>query len=297
MFKEDNRIYWYLIGLVIIIALALVMARDFLIPFIMLQPTPLDEGLLQLTESPAMQLDFTQDYYAVFKTNHGDITVDLLEDSAPQNVNNVVVLSNGNFYAGTKFHRLVPDLILQGGDRNTLNEDPGDDGFGGPGYFVVDEVNWEALGLTDVKQVELYSKGYRSNTTAPSAALDQYVLAMASATQPTFVRASMIPSMATEIVCRMAAIHARLTIRTTPMLTAFATLPISALDTTMARTRMVTASPMDAIFVQAMTMALTRMATAFRMAAISAPVSLTRPTRMVTASPMAAISAPAMTTV
>jgi len=182
MFKEDNRIYWYLIGLVIIIALALVMARDFLIPFIMLQPTPLDEGLLQLTEPPAMQLDFTQDYYAVFKTNHGDITVDLLEDSAPQNVNNVVVLSNGNFYAGTKFHRLVPDLILQGGDRNTLNEDPGDDGFGGPGYFVVDEVNWEALGLTDVKQVELYSKGYRSNTTAPSAALDQYVLAMASAT-------------------------------------------------------------------------------------------------------------------
>lgn len=181
MFNEDNRIYWYLIGLVIIIGVLLFVARDFLIPFIMLRPTPLDEGLLQLTEPPAMQLDFSRDYYATFKTNHGEITVDLFEDAAPNNVNNIVVLSNGNYYAGTTFHRLVPGVLLQGGDRNTLNQDPGDDGFGGPGYFIADEINWEALGLSEPKQLELYSKGYRTTPGIPSVALGEYVLAMASA--------------------------------------------------------------------------------------------------------------------
>jgi peptidyl-prolyl cis-trans isomerase A (cyclophilin A) len=87
--------------------------------------------------------------YATFKTNHGDIKVRLLTDTAPKTVENFLGLAtgnkewtdprsrskrNGSLYAGTVFHRVIPRFMIQGGD-------PLGTGTGGPGYKFEDEVD------------------------------------------------------------------------------------------------------------------------------------------------------------
>lgn len=72
--------------------------------------------------------------------DHGEIRIELLEHRAPQTVANFEKLANEGFYAGTTFHRVVPGFMLQGGDPNSKNRDPRDDGHGGPGYTIPDEL-------------------------------------------------------------------------------------------------------------------------------------------------------------
>ncbi len=98
----------------------------------------------QYDEAPEMQLQEGADYQATIKTNYGDFTIDLYEDSAPVTVNNFVFLSNEGFYDGLTFHRVVDDFIIQGGD-------PSGDGTGGPGYSFKDEIDPTDLGLDEVK--------------------------------------------------------------------------------------------------------------------------------------------------
>ena len=45
-------------------------------------------------------------------------------------------LARQGFYNGTTFHRIVPGFVIQGGDPNTKDDDPLNDGRGGPGYTV-----------------------------------------------------------------------------------------------------------------------------------------------------------------
>src|SRR5690606_11068005 len=113
-------------------------------------------------------------YFARINTNEGVITVDLLEGAAPVNVNNFVFLSGVDYYNGTQFHRIAPNFLIQGGDRNTLDDNPANDGMGNPGYFIEDEVNWESLGLPQERQQELAARGYRSADTAFSYPLERF---------------------------------------------------------------------------------------------------------------------------
>ncbi len=90
-------------------------------------------------------------YYAVLKTNHGDITVKLFQFHTPKTVRNFVELAEGRrewtdpasgevttapLYDGTTFHRVIPNFMIQGGD-------PLGDGTGGPGYEFADEFHPE----------------------------------------------------------------------------------------------------------------------------------------------------------
>ena len=70
---------------------------------------------------------------------HGEIRIALYPELAPRNVANFRRLAMDGFYAGTTFHRVIPGFMIQGGDPNTRNDDPADDGQGGPGYTVPDE--------------------------------------------------------------------------------------------------------------------------------------------------------------
>jgi len=72
--------------------------------------------------------------------DHGDIRIELLPEIAPKTVDNFVTLAEEGFYDGTTFHRVIPGFMLQGGDPNTRNVDPRDDGEGGPGYQIQDEL-------------------------------------------------------------------------------------------------------------------------------------------------------------
>ncbi len=81
--------------------------------------------------------------YAKFNTTKGEILVQLTYDKTPGTVGNFVALAEGNlenkakkqgipFYNGLKFHRVIPDFMIQGGD-------PDGRGTGGPGYKFDDE--------------------------------------------------------------------------------------------------------------------------------------------------------------
>jgi cyclophilin family peptidyl-prolyl cis-trans isomerase len=71
----------------------------------------------------------------------GTIRFELLADKAPKTVENFEKLADSGFYDGTTFHRVVPGFVIQGGDPNSKNADPRDDGQGGPGYTIDAEFN------------------------------------------------------------------------------------------------------------------------------------------------------------
>ena len=81
---------------------------------------------------PSGALDTSKSYTATFKTQRGDITVELYADRAPLTVENFVNLARAGFYDGTTFHRVINGFMAQGGD-------PTGTGTGGPGYQFADE--------------------------------------------------------------------------------------------------------------------------------------------------------------
>ena len=82
---------------------------------------------------PKQVLEDGVDYGAVLTTSCGVVNVDLLEEDAPETVNNFVFLSQEGYYDGLTFHRVEPNQVIQGGD-------PAGDGTGGPGYAIKDEL-------------------------------------------------------------------------------------------------------------------------------------------------------------
>jgi peptidyl-prolyl cis-trans isomerase B (cyclophilin B) len=69
----------------------------------------------------------------------GTIEIEFLPDVAPETVENFAKLARDGFYDGTTFHRVIPGFMIQGGDPRSKNDNPGDDGTGGPGYRIEDE--------------------------------------------------------------------------------------------------------------------------------------------------------------
>jgi cyclophilin family peptidyl-prolyl cis-trans isomerase len=82
---------------------------------------------------------------AVLETAQGTIVIKLRDDAAPKTSTNFRKLVKEGFYDGTYFHRVIPGFMIQGGDPNTKNADPNDDGTGGPGYTVPAEIKLKHL--------------------------------------------------------------------------------------------------------------------------------------------------------
>ena len=75
----------------------------------------------------------------VISTGHGEVLIELFEDQAPVTVSNFVHLVETGFYNGTSFYWAEAGNMIVGGDPNTKNDDPADDGTGDPGYTIPDE--------------------------------------------------------------------------------------------------------------------------------------------------------------
>ena len=87
-------------------------------------------------DGPQQVLEEGVDYGAVITTSCGEISIDLLEEAAPQNVNNFVFLANEGFYDGLEWFRIERNSVIQTGDPNDVLFEPPD----GPGYTIEDEL-------------------------------------------------------------------------------------------------------------------------------------------------------------
>ena len=75
---------------------------------------------------------------AIFETNVGTITAELYDADAPLAAANFEKLANSKFYDGVKFHRVIADFVVQGGDPLSRDLPAGNSrvGTGGPGWTI-----------------------------------------------------------------------------------------------------------------------------------------------------------------
>lgn len=69
------------------------------------------------------------------------MTVEFFAEDAPKTVENFVKLAKDGFYDGLKWHRVIPDFVIQGGCPNSKDGAEGMPGTGGPGYKIDCELN------------------------------------------------------------------------------------------------------------------------------------------------------------
>ena len=92
---------------------------------------------------PQLNLENQQGPTAVLKTNQGEIKIQLFPEQAPMTVENFIRLAQKGYYAGTIFHRVISDFMIQGGD-------PEGNGTGGEsiwGHPFEDELSRELFNI------------------------------------------------------------------------------------------------------------------------------------------------------
>jgi cyclophilin family peptidyl-prolyl cis-trans isomerase len=82
-----------------------------------------------------------QNKVAEIHTTAGEIDIRFFPDAAPNHVKNFIDLAQKGFYNGTKFHRVIPGFMIQGGDPNTKSSDTSTWGTGGSGKLLKAEFN------------------------------------------------------------------------------------------------------------------------------------------------------------
>jgi peptidyl-prolyl cis-trans isomerase B (cyclophilin B) len=77
-----------------------------------------------------------KDEVVTISTSLGDIKL-ILFDQTPQHKANFLRLAQSGFYNGTTFHRVIQNFMIQGGDPNTKDADPNNDGAGQPDVATI----------------------------------------------------------------------------------------------------------------------------------------------------------------
>ena len=96
--------------------------------------------------------------FARMDTEAGGILLVFYPELAPHHVDNFAHLSRTGYYDGTRFHRIVPGFVIQGGDPNSKDDDPRNDGTGGP--TMTDVLTADEQRLVDQVNDMLAKKGY-----------------------------------------------------------------------------------------------------------------------------------------
>ncbi|OGG05445.1 MAG: hypothetical protein A3F83_07860 [Candidatus Glassbacteria bacterium RIFCSPLOWO2_12_FULL_58_11] len=76
----------------------------------------------------------------VIDTDYGEIVILPLAEAAKNHVRKFTDQINLGFYDGLAFHHIEPGKLIQGGDVNSRDDDPSNDGSGDPGYFLDPEI-------------------------------------------------------------------------------------------------------------------------------------------------------------
>jgi len=133
MDKEHKKTLWLMLAMIVVFAGLFFMVSGEMDEFLggILPGYNLPDGALNKPREANLERDIN--YKAKIITNKGDIIIDLYELDTPYTVTNFVYLSEQGFYEGLTFHRVIQDVLIQGGD-------PLGDGSGGPGYIFDDEI-------------------------------------------------------------------------------------------------------------------------------------------------------------
>ncbi len=73
-------------------------------------------------------------------TNYGSFTIEVDFKEAPKHSENFIKLVKEGFYNGITFHEIVGGMLVVGGDPFTKDDEPYNDGWGGPGYTLKPEI-------------------------------------------------------------------------------------------------------------------------------------------------------------
>ncbi len=184
MFKENKQFWLYYVGIIILFFLLFAILKGGFTAnsSLVFSTWPFNylNGDNKIFPESEFQIDNKKAYTAVIKTSKGDITIQLFGENAPNTVSNFIYLANNHFYDGLKFHRYIKGLFLQGGSSNSTNSDPNDDKFGGPGYTIPDEINWDSLDFSEQLKTDLTLQGYKSSPKLKSQDIGIYKVAMAT---------------------------------------------------------------------------------------------------------------------
>jgi peptidylprolyl isomerase len=123
----------------------------------------------QITPEPsATPIQSSAEADVILKTNKGDIAIDLFEEQMPITTGNFLKLAQEGYYNATKFHRVIPGFMIQGGDSSSKGDDKDSYGTGGPGYTIQDEF---VAGLSNVRGTIAMA-----NTGAPNSGGSQFFI-------------------------------------------------------------------------------------------------------------------------
>jgi peptidyl-prolyl cis-trans isomerase B (cyclophilin B) len=99
-------------------------------------------GIFLLILASSIPLIFADSKVAVIETKFGNIVIEFFPNDAPKTVANFQNLTENGFYDGTKFHRIIPNFMVQGGDPLTKDNDLIQRwGTGGSNSTIVAEFN------------------------------------------------------------------------------------------------------------------------------------------------------------
>lgn len=87
------------------------------------------------TPDPVVTDPVAKEKIVVIKSDFGNMYLWLYKET-PLHRENFLKLVEEGFYNGTTFHRIIEDFMIQGGDPNSKDDNPGNDGMGGPGYTL-----------------------------------------------------------------------------------------------------------------------------------------------------------------
>lgn len=125
-------------------------SKNLNLPGIIPQITPVANKLVLFPYEIAAIKQNAKDYYpepvtnndiVILETNRGTMKLKLFPNVAPKHCRNFKKLANSGYYDGTTFHRIIPGFMIQGGDINSRDNNPKNDGTGGPGWTVDAEFN------------------------------------------------------------------------------------------------------------------------------------------------------------
>ena len=108
-------------------------------PMAVLSQEDIDQILEKVADTQVDQV--ADNEIALLETSMGTMAIAFYSDIAPEHTRGFKRLVTSGYYDGTRFHRIIDNFMIQGGDILTRDNKPENDGTGGPGYNLPAEFN------------------------------------------------------------------------------------------------------------------------------------------------------------